>query len=153
MNKLIGRNFVIMTEQKQQTKEEYGELLSRIRKARPESSIQSEDRLKLPSPQTMVSGKKTFWLNFIEFPNLLRRDPTDFLNYFRSQLAINASIENGRAIFMGRPDKQSFAALVQRYLKERVICPVCGSPDTKLEKNKQVLTLLCEACGARSPAK
>lgn len=141
-----------MSEQKQ-TKEDYNNLLARIRQARPESSAQSEDRLKLPTPHTMVSGKKTFWLNFMEFPNLLRRDPNDFLNYFRSQLAINASIENGRAIFMGRPDKQSFAALVQRYLKERVICPVCGSPDTRLEKNKQVLTILCEACGARSAAK
>ncbi len=141
-----------MSEQKQ-TREDYNNLLARIRQARPESSAQSEDRLKLPSPHTMVSGKKTFWLNFMEFPNLLRRDPNDFLNYFRSQLAINASIENGRAIFMGRPDKQSFAALVQRYLKERVICPVCGSPDTRLEKNKQALTILCEACGARSAAK
>jgi len=141
-----------LSEQKQ-TKEDYNNLLARIRQARPESSAQSEDRLKLPTPHTMVSGKKTFWLNFMEFPNLLRRDPNDFLNYFRSQLAINASIENGRAIFMGRPDKQSFAALVQRYLKERVICPVCGSPDTRLEKNKQVLTILCEACGARSAAK
>lgn len=141
-----------MSEQKQ-TREDYNNLLARIRQARPESSGQSEDRLKLPAPQTMVSGKKTFWLNFMEFPNLLRRDPNDFLNYFRSQLAINASIENGRAIFMGRPDKQSFAALVQRYLKERVICPVCGSPDTRLEKNKQALTILCEACGARSAAK
>lgn len=139
--------------QLKQTREDYNALLARIRTARPESGSQSEDRLKLPLPQTMVSGKKTFWLNFMEFPNLLRRDANDFLNYFRSQLAINASIENGRAIFMGRPDRQSFQALVQRYLKERVICPVCGSPDTKLEKTKQVLTLLCEACGARSAAK
>ncbi len=139
--------------QQKQSKEDYGALLARIRKARPESAGPSEDRLKLPAPQTMVSGKKTFWLNYMEFPSLLRRDPNDFLNYFRSQLAINASIENGRAIFMGRPDKQSFAALVQRYLKERVICPVCGSPDTRLEKNKQVLSLVCEACGARSAVK
>jgi translation initiation factor 2 subunit 2 len=136
-----------------QTKEDYSSLLSRVRQARPESAGASEDRLKLPTPQTMVSGKKTFWLNYMEFPSLLRRDPGDFLNYFRSQLAINASIENGRAIFMGRPDKQSFAALVQRYLKERVICPVCGSPDTRLEKTKPSLTLVCEACGARSPVK
>lgn len=101
----------------------------------------------------MVSGKKTFWINFIEFPTILRRDENDFLNYFRSELALNASIENGRAIFMGRPDKQSFSALLQRYLKERVICPVCGSPDTRLEKTGRVLTLVCEACGAKSAAK
>ncbi|MGI0078874.1 MAG: translation initiation factor IF-2 [Nitrososphaerales archaeon] len=135
------------------SKAEYTALLQRLRKERPEGIVKSEDRLKLPEPRTMVSGKKTFWINFIDFPTILRRDENDFLNYFRSELALNASIENGRAIFMGRPDKQSFSALLQRYLKERVICPVCGSPDTRLEKSAKVLTLLCEACGARSAAK
>jgi translation initiation factor 2 subunit 2 len=141
-----------MSESKQ-TKEDYTSLLARVRAQRPESATHSEDRLKLPEPRTMVSGKRTYWINFIEFPTILRRDPAEFLNYFRSQLAINASIENGRAIFMGRPDKQSFSALLQRYLKERVICPVCNSPDTHLEKVKQLSTIVCEACGARSAAK
>ncbi len=139
--------------QRNQSKEEYTALLQRLRKDRPAGLVKSEDRLKLPEPRTMVSGKKTFWINFIEFPTILRRDENEFLNYFRSELALNASIENGRAIFMGRPDKQSFSALLQRYLKERVICPVCGSPDTRLEKTGRVLTLVCEACGAKSAAK
>lgn len=132
---------------------QYDRLLARIRLARPETTTTTQDRLKLPEPRTMVSGKKTYWINFIEFPNILRRDPAEFLNYFRSQLAINASIENGRAIFMGRPDKHSFSALLSRYLKERVICPVCNSPDTHLEKVKQLANIVCEACGARSAAK
>lgn len=136
-----------------QTKEEYNTLLARIRAVRPVSETQTEERLKLPEPRTMVSGKRTYWVNFIDFPTILRRDPAEFLNYFRSQLAINASLENGRAIFMGRPDKHSFSALLSRYLKERVICPVCNSPDTRLEKVKQLTTIVCEACGARSAAK
>jgi translation initiation factor 2 subunit 2 len=141
-----------MSEAKQ-TKDQYQALLTRIRVNRPESVTTTEDRLKLPEPRTMVSGKRTYWINFIEFPNTLRRDPAEFLNYFRNQLAINASIENGRAIFMGRPDKHSFSALLQRYLKERVICPVCNSPDTRLEKSGKLTTIVCEACGARSAAK
>ena len=139
--------------QADQNKKQYTALLQRLRRERPEGVVKSEDRLKLPDPRTMVSGKKTFWINFMDFPTLLQRDPDDFLNYFRRELAINASIENGRAIFMGRPDKQSFSALLQRYLRERVICPVCGSPDTRLEKTGKVLTIQCEACGARSAAK
>ncbi|HKW04438.1 MAG TPA: translation initiation factor IF-2 [Nitrososphaerales archaeon] len=139
--------------QSQQASEQYTHLLERLRQQRPEGLTKSEERLKLPEPKTMVSGKKTFWINFIDFPTILRRDQDDFLNYFRKELALNASIENGRAIFMGRPDKQSFSALLQRYLKERVICPVCGSPDTRLEKSGKLLSLVCEACGARSAAK
>ncbi|HZW57442.1 MAG TPA: translation initiation factor IF-2 [Nitrososphaerales archaeon] len=141
-----------MSEAKQAL-DRYNSLLARMRSIRPESTEKSEDRLRLPDPRTMVSGKKTYWLNFMDFPTTLRRDPDEFLNYFRSQLAINASIENGRAIFMGRPDRQSFSALIQRYLKERVICPVCNSPDTHLEKTKQLTSIVCEACGARSAAK
>ena len=141
-----------MSEAKQ-AMEQYNSLLARIRSVRPESAEKSEDRLRLPEPRTMVSGKKTYWLNFMDFPTTLRRSPDEFLNYFRSQLAINASIENGRAIFMGRPDRQSFSALIQRYLKERVICPVCNSPDTHLERTKQLTSIVCEACGARSAAK
>jgi len=137
-----------------QSKSDYDSLLARLRTSRPESEIQTaEERLKLPTPRTMVSGKKTIFLNFGEFPAILRRDENEFLNYFRTQLAINASIENGRAIFMGRPDKQSFSALISRYLKERVICPVCNSPDTHLEKSGKLTTIICEACGARSAAK
>ena len=137
-----------------QSKSDYDSLLARLRTSRPESEIQTaEERLKLPTPRTMVSGKKTIFLNFGEFPAILRRDENEFLNYFRTQLAINASIENGRAIFMGRPDKQSFSALISRYLKERVICPVCNSPDTHLEKSGKLTTIVCEACGARSAAK
>lgn len=139
--------------QSKQASEQYAHLLERLRQQRPEGLTKSEERLKLPEPKTMVSGKKTFWINFIDFPTILRRDQDDFLNYFRKELALNASIENGRAIFMGRPDKQSFSALLQRYLKERVICPVCGSPDTRLEKSGKLLSLVCEACGARSAAK
>ena len=148
----LGKYSIIMAEVRQ-TKGQYDALLVRLRTARPEGVTASQDRLKLPDPKTMVSGKKTYWINFISFPNTLRRDPSEFLNYFRSKLAINASIENGRAIFMGRPDKHSFSVLLQRYLKERVICPVCNGPDTHLEKEKQLTTIVCEACGARSAAK
>jgi translation initiation factor 2 subunit 2 len=43
--------------------------------------------------------------------------------------------------------------LIDRYIKDYVICPVCGSPDTRTEKNKKLGFLLCEACGARSSIK
>jgi translation initiation factor 2 subunit 2 len=38
-------------------------------------------------------------------------------------------------------------------VKDGVLCPVCGSPDTHLEKEKRMWFMVCEACGARSVAK
>jgi translation initiation factor 2 subunit 2 len=74
--------------------------------------------------------------------------------YLARELATAASLDaEGRAIFIGRRGKDSFAVLLERYVKENVICPVCGSPDTHIEKLKKISLLVCEACGAKSPAK
>ncbi|MGN6709039.1 MAG: hypothetical protein ACTHKF_06800 [Candidatus Nitrosocosmicus sp.] len=43
--------------------------------------------------------------------------------------------------------------MIDRYIKDYVICPVCGSPDTRTEKIKKLGFMICEACGARSSIK
>ena len=73
--------------------------------------------------------------------------------YLAKELATAASLDGERAIFIGRKDKQSFAVLLKRYMNDRVICPVCGRPDTHTKKVKRLLFLVCEACGARSSIK
>lgn len=89
----------------------------------------------------------------MEFPRLLRRDPNRLLMFLAKELATAASLDGERAIFIGRKDPQSFSVLINRYMKELVTCPVCGSPDTHLEKQKRLRFLVCEACGAKSSVK
>ena len=98
-------------------------------------------------------GNKTIFRNYAEFPKLLRRESSRVLMYLAKELATAASLDGERAIFIGRKDKDSFSQLLQRYVKDGVICPVCGSPDTRLEKDKRMWFMVCEACGARSVAK
>jgi translation initiation factor 2 subunit 2 len=134
--------------------QDYDKLLKRLRTDLGGSSVKSsQSRLELPDVQTIWQGNKTIFRNFAEFPRLLRRDANQFLMYLARELATAASLDGERAIFIGRKDKQSFSVLIQRYMKESVICPVCGSPDTKIERVKRLQFLVCEACGARSPVK
>jgi translation initiation factor 2 subunit 2 len=42
------------------------------------------------------------------------------------------------------------ARLMQRYMENFVVCPVCKRPDTKIVREKRLSFLICEACGARS---
>ena len=58
-----------------------------------------------------------------------------------------------KAIFIGKRDPSDFKRLFQIYLKDYVECPTCKSPDTKIEKEKRIAFLICEACGAKSPLK
>jgi translation initiation factor 2 subunit 2 len=132
----------------------YDELLSRAREGLDKDAKKSEGlRLELPEPDVIWVGNKTIFRNYAEFPKLLRREPSRVLMYLAKELATAASLDGERAIFIGRKDKESFSQLLQRYMKDGVLCPVCGSPDTHLDKEKRMWFMVCEACGARSIAK
>jgi translation initiation factor 2 subunit 2 len=137
----------------QQTKPDYERLLKRLQGQLKNTSRKEASRLELPSPQIIWVGQRTIFRNFIEFPKALRRDPEKLLLYLNKELASAGYIAGERVIFLGRKEPSSFATLIDRYVKEYVICPVCGSPDTRTEKNKKLGFLLCEACGARSSVK
>ncbi len=132
----------------------YEELLSRARAGLDKDAKKSGAlRLELPEPDVIWVGNKTIFRNYAEFPKLLRRESGRVLMYLAKELATAASLDGERAIFIGRKDRDSFSQLLQRYVKDGVICPVCGSPDTHLEKDKRMWFMVCEACGARSVAK
>jgi translation initiation factor 2 subunit 2 len=132
----------------------YHDLLSRAREGIEKEAKKSDAaRLELPEPAVIWVGNKTIFRNYAEFPKLLRRDPNRLLMYMAKELATAASIDGERAIFIGRKDRESFSQLIQRYMKDGVVCPVCGSPDTHLERANRLQFMVCEACGARSIAK
>ena len=132
----------------------YRELLDRIKDHLQTGSTKKESRLSVPEPDMIWVGNRTIVRNFGAIASALNRDPQKVLIFFAREMATAASLdEDKRAIFIGRRDRQSFRSLLQRYIKYYVICPVCGSPDTKLEKQRRITFLICEACGARSPVR
>ena len=138
---------------KVQTKSDYESLLKRLQDKLGNESRKAVSRLEVPTPQIIWVGQRTIFRNFMEFPKALRREPAKLLLYLNKELASAGYIAGERVIFLGRKEPSSFGALIDRYVKDYVICPVCGSPDTRTEKNKKLGFLLCEACGARSSIK
>lgn len=136
-----------------QTKSDYEMLLSRLREKLGNTAKKQVSRLELPRPQTIWVGQRTIFRNFMDFAKALNRDPEKLLLYLNKELASAGYIAGERVIFLGRKDASSFEALIDRYVKDYIICPVCGSPDTRTEKNKKLGFLLCEACGAKSSIK
>jgi len=129
----------------------YDELLKRLRdKAKPVET-KKEWRLELPKVDIIWLGNKTIIRNYMEFPKILRRDPNKFLMYLAKKLAVPASLDGERAILIGRRDERTITAVIEKYVNEKVKCPVCGSPDTNLVKEKRLEFLVCEACGSKSP--
>ncbi len=136
-----------------QTTADYETLLKRLQEKLGNTARKSRSRIDIPTPQIIWVGQKTIFRNFMEFPKVLRRAPERFLLYLNKELASAGYIAGERVIFLGRKTPSSFQALIDRYVKDYVLCPVCGSPDTRTEKNKKLGFLICEACGAKSSIK
>jgi translation initiation factor 2 subunit 2 len=137
-----------------QSANDYEVLLKRLQDKVDNTTKKARSRLEIPTPQIIWVGKNTIFRNFMDFPRALRRDPEKFLLYLNKELASAGYIAGERMIFLGRKTPSSFQALIDRYIKDYVQCPVCGSPDTHTEKSKpKVAFLICEACGAKSSIK
>lgn len=135
------------------TTSEYEKLLKRIQGNLNETKKGTEKRFELPTVDVMWEGQKTFLRNFLDFPKVLRRDPEKILQYLSKEFAVPAERMGEKAIFIGKRDPEDFSRLFKIYFKDYVECPTCKSPDTKIEKEKRISFLICEACGAKSPLK
>ena len=139
---------------KAQSASDYEVMLKRLQDKVGNTAKKARSRLESPTPEIIWVGKNTIFRNFMDFPKALRRDPEKFLLYLNKELASAGYIAGERVIFLGRKTLSSFQALIDRYIKDYVQCPVCGSPDTHTEKIKpRVAFLICEACGAKSSIK
>lgn len=139
---------------KAQSASDYEVMLKRLQDKVGNTAKKTRSRLEIPTPQIIWVGKNTIFRNFMDFPKALRRDPEKFLLYLNKELASAGYITGERVIFLGHKTLSSFQALIDRYIKDYIQCPVCGSPDTHTEKSKpKVAFLICEACGAKSSIK
>ena len=116
----------------------YMSLLDRLQNKLGNVVKKEVSRLEIPIPRVIWVGQRTIFRNFMDFPKALRRDPEKLLLYLNKELASAGYISGERVIFLGRKPVSSFSGLIDRYVKDYVICPVCGSPDTRTEKIKKV---------------
>ncbi len=132
----------------------YEELLERGLKMLPKRAVsQQKSRFRVPRPDIIISGKRTFIQNFNQICDILNRDPRLVLRYLLKEMAAPGVLEGGEAVIMGEHSPRAIEAILNRFIKDYVICPVCGQPDTKLVKERKLLFIICMACGAKSSAR
>ena len=134
-------------------KSDYEKLLKRIEKSLSKATQANDVRFELPPVDVMWEGQRTFFRNFAEYPKIMRRDPDKLLQYLSKEFAVPAERVGDSAIFVGKRDPDDFTRLLKIYVSDYIECPTCKSPDTKIEKEKRISFLICEACGAKSTIK
>jgi translation initiation factor 2 subunit 2 len=111
---------------------------------------QRRERFEVPRPETAISGNRTVIYNLKEISDRLNRDRDHIIKFFSAELATAGSADGLHAVFQGRFDNQTLSALLNRYVADNVVCPICSQPDTQIVKRGRYRVLVCEACGATS---
>ena len=125
----------------------YDDLFERARKQLPEKVFE-QSRFEIPSIQSVLEGNKTFLLNIREVLERINREENHFLKFMAGELATSVTMEGARAVFAGKHAKATLQTLLERYVKEYVICAECEKPDTRLLIEARILRKRCDACGA-----
>lgn len=114
------------------------------------SKPKSTGRFEVPRPRVEIAGSRTIILDLKQIAEAMNRTPETLLNYLARELGTAASFEGDNAVLQGRFRRNTIERMINNYVKDYVICPVCKRPDTVLVKEKRFLFLVCQACGARS---
>jgi len=131
---------------------DYDELLKKARSQIPEVAIKQE-RLELSRLRMSIIGMRTIIYNFKEIADALNRDPQHIMKFLTGEMATAATSQEGRVIFQGKFNVDTLNTLLQRYVENFIVCPVCKRPDTKIVRERRLSFLMCDACGARSSIK
>ncbi len=131
---------------------DYQALLQRAREQLP-PEVYERPRFTIPKVSAFIQGPRTVIRNFKEIIDSLRREPRHLIRFLSRELATAGETRGRQAIFNGRFNTRGLDELVQRYVKEYVLCPICNGPDTDMQREERLLVLVCSVCGGRTPLK
>ncbi|MCX6774976.1 MAG: translation initiation factor IF-2 subunit beta [DPANN group archaeon] len=127
----------------------YEDMLDKAYAKLPTASKADAVRLDIPQIKGALSGNKTIIYNLDVIAKAVRRDLQHVFKFFLRELATTGDLKGAEAIFVGKFRPDMLNNKVEKYIKEFVLCPQCGKPDTHLEKADAATLLICEACGAK----
>jgi len=130
----------------------YEELLKSAMEKLPKERGTGE-RFEMPVVQVETSGTQTIVKNYSEITQKLRRDGKHMLKFLSKELASQATTDGTRATFNAKLGQKQIQTKLESYVKEFVICKICGRPDTRITKENRIDQMRCDACGARSAVK
>lgn len=113
----------------------------------------SSGRFDVPKVEGKVEGKNTIITNMAEIASYLRRPVENIAKFLIKELATSGKIEGNRLILNTKMNSIKVNEKIELYIKEFVVCPVCGKPDTEILAEKGIKFKHCLACGAKSPIK
>ena len=131
---------------------DYENLLDNVYTNLPDK-IKSEERFETPKFDSFIEGNKTIIKNFEAVVSTLRREKDFLMKFLTKELAVPISIAGERLILQRKVQPTLLNKKLEEFVKEYVVCKICGKPDTNIQTSKGMKELVCEACGGRHSIK
>uniref|UniRef100_A0A061S037 Eukaryotic translation initiation factor 2 subunit beta n=1 Tax=Tetraselmis sp. GSL018 TaxID=582737 RepID=A0A061S037_9CHLO len=133
----------------------YDELLGRVfgilHQNNPELTGERRRTIMKPPQVAREGTKKTVFINFMDLCKAMNRQPEHMQAFLMAELGTSGSLDGQqRLIVKGKFMPKAFEAVLRRYVNDYVLCPLCKSPDTLLdrEQSTRLMYLRCQQCGA-----
>ncbi|VEU44672.1 unnamed protein product [Pseudo-nitzschia multistriata] len=132
----------------------YGELLDLVvdlLQTNNPALVEKKKRNIKPPQMTMLTSKKTMWVNFQEICSMMQRSPEHVMAFFFAELGTDGNMDgNQRLIIRGKYVPKYIESLLRKYVVEYVTCEMCRSPNTVLKKDSSTRLhfLECSDCGS-----
>lgn len=130
----------------------YKDMLKKARDELPDSTKETE-RFVIPKIKGHLQGNKTVLANFFQIADVLERDSDQFLKFILKELATPGEVKKPLVILGRKVGASRINEKIMEYAKKYVICKVCSKPDSKLMKKDRIISIKCNACGAKYSVK
>jgi len=126
----------------------YEELLQRFY---TNLGVVEKKKLSVKLPQMLSDGpRKSILVNFKEICDGLKRPYDHVISFIATELGTEAFMDGRQRLVMrGRWRPANMENVLRRYVQTYVICTVCKSPDTVLEKENRLFFVKCSNCKSR----
>jgi len=110
-------------------------------------------RYKMPVLVTKIEGRgngiKTVIVNMVDIAKALHTSPEYPTKYFGLELGAQSKFdtETERSIVNGCHNQTDLVVLLDKFIKEFILCPKCKLPEVKIRVVKTKVQVDCAACG------
>ena len=109
------------------------------------------NKLIIPNPVIEKSTTNTYFKNVKKILQSINRPPEHFIEFFSKELKTGEWATSSKAdgiVMIGKFTNTQIMHVISEYIKKYVVCNICNSTDTILDKNKELRSyyLQCNKC-------
>ncbi len=136
------------------TTEYFNKMLDSVYTQLEDKITKSSAKLTIPVPIIELSTTNTYWKNIKKILQTINRPGEHFITYLQKELKTGEWLSQSKSdgiVLLGKFKIEQLTIIIQGYMKTYVVCNICNSVNTNLERNKDVRTYMicCNKCNSK----